>query len=1307
MVMKWKRTIAWTLAGLLTLLIVAAIGGYFFLKSSSFQQFALRKIVEQADAITGGRTEIGGLDFSLSTLTAHLYNITVRGRETPDQPPLLHADKLTVGLKIVSALRRQVGLRELLIERPVVHFQVSRAGQNNLPAAPPSQANGHTSVFDLAVGHVQLTRGEIDYNDRKTRLEADLYDLGTDIHFGPLAKRYDGELSYKNGQLRYAEYPPLPHNLELTFSASPERFSLDSASLKVGSSAVTLHAVVSNYSNPIADGDYQIRIHAQDFVRMSPGTAAAGDVLLEGKLHYQEVGSQPLLRNVSINGRLASEALTAAASGSRVELRRLQGTYQLAGGRLVVNNLSMESLGGRITGAADVQHLDTTPESQIRAGLYNISLRAFEQTLRRRELKTTDLSGTLNGTADAAWKGSISNLRAHSDLVVRALAHSGSNPPGSEVPVNGAVHVTYDGPRQMIALRDTSLRIPSATLTAQGEISNHSSLLVQVAASDLHQLAEVASWFRPTQAASPAISGSATLNAVVHGTMNRPRITGQLNAQNLQVEGSEWTSAKLEMHATPSELSVQGGSLVNAHRGQAAFSGSVALRDWSYGPSNAIKANLTVQQLPIADLQRLANQHYPISGNLSAKVSFEGSQLDPAGSGTAQISNASAYNEPIQNVAAQFHASNGTIVSTLNVVAPAGAVDANLSYAPKTDTYKVRLDAPSLVLQKLQTVQAKNLDLTGAVSASVKGEGTLDNPQLTALVQLPQLQIRQSSISGLRAEVHVADHSADLNLDSKISQASVHAHGRVALSGNYYTEAVIDTGTVPLDVLMSTYAKGVPQGFSGQTEFHATLKGPLKEKSQVEAHLSIPVLKASYQSLEIGIANPILADYSKSVVTLQPAEIRGTGTSFRLQGRLPIGGSDTATLAAQGSVDVRILRIVVPDVQSSGTVALDVRSSGSASSPRVQGQMQLKDVALTTADAPVGVENLNGTLDITNDHLQISKMTGQVGGGQVSVGGSITFRPSVQFTVAVQGQGVRLRYPEGLRSLLDANLVFSGTTQASTLNGRVLIASLSFTPDFDLAKFGDQFSTGPATPSQPGFADTVNLAIGVQSQESVSATSSQISIAGRAALQVGGTAANPVITGRTTLTSGELFYRNVRYQLQKGVITLDDPNETHPVMNVSVTTTVEQYNLTLGLRGPLDKLTTSYVSDPPLATADIINLIARGKTTQEASTTSQSTDSMIASQAASQVSSSVQKLAGISSLQIDPLIGGNNQNPSARVAIQQRVTKNLLFTFSTDVSQPGSEMVQGEYQINKRWSVSMARDQLGGVSVDGKYHTRF
>jgi translocation and assembly module TamB len=505
---------------------------------------------------------------------------------------------------------------------------------------------------------------------------------------------------------------------------------------------------------------------------------------------------------------------------------------------------------------------------------------------------------------------------------------------------------------------------------------------------------------------------------------------------------------------------------------------------------------------------------------------------------------------------------------------------------------------------------------------------------------------------------------------------------------------------------MAAYAPSVPAGFQGQTELHATLKGPLKDKSRLEAHLSIPVLKASYQQLQLGISKPILVDYGNSVVTLQPSDMEGTGTKLHFEGQVPIAGHTPPTLTAQGNIDLRIIRVLDPDVSSSGSIALDVRSTMSGGKPGVEGQVQLKNVAMSTPDAPIGIEKLNGTLNIFNDRVQLSDMTGQMGGGKVTFGGSITYRPSLQFNLAVQSQDVRLLYPQGLRSLLDANLTFSGTTAASTLNGRVLIDGLSFTPDFDLVSFSDQFSTG-RTISQPGFADTIHLQIAVQSRENLQASSAQVSIEGQAALQVAGTAANPVITGRTTLTSGELFFRNDRYQLQRGVITFDDPNQTHPVLNISVTTTIEQYKLTLTMRGPLDKLTTSYVSDPPLATADVINLVARGKTTQESATSGQSTDSMIASQAASQVSSGVQKLTGISNLRIDPTLGGNNNNPSARIGIQQRVTKDLLFSFSTDVTQPGNEVIQGEYLINRRWSVSVSTDKLGGFSIDGRYHKRF
>jgi autotransporter translocation and assembly factor TamB len=69
---------------------------------------------------------------------------------------------------------------------------------------------------------------------------------------------------------------------------------------------------------------------------------------------------------------------------------------------------------------------------------------------------------------------------------------------------------------------------------------------------------------------------------------------------------------------------------------------------------------------------------------------------------------------------------------------------------------------------------------------------------------------------------------------------------------------------------------------------------------------------------------------------------------------------------AQGSIDARILRMVSPDLQSSGTVALDIRTSGSAANPQVQGQVRLQNIAVTKAKSPVSVNKLNGTMDVSS-----------------------------------------------------------------------------------------------------------------------------------------------------------------------------------------------------------------------------------------------------------------------------------------------------------------------------------------------------
>jgi translocation and assembly module TamB len=415
------------------------------------------------------------------------------------------------------------------------------------------------------------------------------------------------------------------------------------------------------------------------------------------------------------------------------------------------------------------------------------------------------------------------------------------------------------------------------------------------------------------------------------------------------------------------------------------------------------------------------------------------------------------------------------------------------------------------------------------------------------------------------------------------------------------------------------------------------------------------------------------------------------------------------SLTAKGSIDLRLAQMLNPDLHTGGTVALDVSAGGSLKSPGMHGQIKVQNATFATEAAPIGIENLNATMQVSDTGVQITDAAGQLGGGQVKFGGSVIYRPQLEANLSLTGRSIRLRYPDGMRSVFDSDLTLTGNSQGSTLQGRVLIDSLSFTSDFDLSNFMGQFTGTTSPPAGQSFADNLKLQIAVQSSSQLNAGNAQLGIEGQANLRIIGTASDPVVVGRTDIASGDLFFQKRQYHLEQGVINFVNPNETEPVLNLSITTTINQYNLSVRLTGPIEKLQTSYTSDPPLPPIDIINLIARGQTT-EGAPASFGASAVLAqglSQVESTVGSNISKLTGISGLQIDPLIGGNYTNPSARVGLQKRVTKNFVFTFSTDVTQPQNEIIQGEYQLNKRWSVSVVRNESGGFGVDGRFHTNF
>ena len=475
----------------------------------------------------------------------------------------------------------------------------------------------------------------------------------------------------------------------------------------------------------------------------------------------------------------------------------------------------------------------------------------------------------------------------------------------------------------------------------------------------------------------------------------------------------------------------------------------------------------------------------------------------------------------------------------------------------------------------------------------------------------------------------------------------------------------------------------------------------------------IPQLAVNYQnSIQLAASSPIRADYANEVLSLQRSTIRGTGTEVTFQASIPAAKDAPASMLVQGSVDLRLAQLVSPDITSAGELRFDIDSNGRRSDPNVQGQIQIVNASFATAGAPLGLQNGNGVLTLTRNRLDVTQFRGKVGGGSVTASGGVVYRPQWQFDLAMAGQGVRMLYDQSIRTTLNSNLALTGNNENALLSGQVAVDQLSFTSDFDISDLMSQFGGEATPPPSQGFSQNLNLDVGIQTPGGISLTSRTLSLAGTANLRMRGTAAQPVLLGRLNLSGGDLIFSGNRYKLQGGTVDFTNRSRTEPVLDMAVNTTIDQYNIQMHFWGPADHMHTNYTSDPALPPSDIINLIAFGKTSEAAAANptppgALGAQSLIASQVSNQITNRVEKLAGISQLSIDPVLGSSQQSPGARVAIQQRVTSKVFVTFSTDVTSTEREIIKLEYQVNRRTSFNAVRDQNGGFSFETTFRKQW
>jgi translocation and assembly module TamB len=378
--------------------------------------------------------------------------------------------------------------------------------------------------------------------------------------------------------------------------------------------------------------------------------------------------------------------------------------------------------------------------------------------------------------------------------------------------------------------------------------------------------------------------------------------------------------------------------------------------------------------------------------------------------------------------------------------------------------------------------------------------------------------------------------------------------------------------------------------------------------------------------------------------------------------------------------------------------------------------VEFQNAAIALQDFPNGLSQIKGKLEFNQNRLEVRSLTAMSGGGQLSVGGYIGFQRGLYADLTATGKSIRIRYPQGISSLADATLRLQGPQNNLLLSGNVLVTRFAINSDLDLSSFASSTAGVPSIASPDAPSNHLRLDVHLTSAPQLNFQNALAKLAGDVDLHMRGTLASPSLLGRISLTEGNATFGGTKYVLQRGDIYFNNPVRIQPNIDLDATARVEDYDITLGLHGTTDKYNLTYRSEPPLPEADVIALLALGRTQDEQRAYSQQqqqagdnpmTDALLGGALNATVSNRVQRLFGSGSIKVDPNFIGTLGNSTARVTVVEQIGKTLTFTYASNVNTSTQQFLQAEIAINRHVSLLVTQDESGVFSMVVKARRRY
>jgi autotransporter translocation and assembly factor TamB len=1285
---------------------------------------------------------IGALSIRLFDGRFIVHDIRIDGLAPTDEP-FFAAGEIVASMPLWALLRRELVIESIEVGDWRAAVETWPGDRNNIPKLPfGSRAGGGASPVKISASYIHAYRGQFIYDDHRA-WNTTVRNL--DITIMKIVG-YRGTSRSSKGVVTIGRFEPMSADLNTWFKIEGGKVLFDRVELNTyGAQSLGTGMVdVSHWPemrfalrSTIEMAKVREIFWAHDHFTLSGTTQFTGAFRLFKGGH--EVAGNFYSPDAGLNKyRFPDIEGTLAWTPWRFEVHKARSRFY--GGSMALTYL-MNPLGGQTPGTA---RLDATYE--------NVDLAVFSDAMAFDGLR---LAGRASGHNLMEWPiGTYSDHKGFGDVAIEApqsvvlrgrtlpavvpdpsVAHVYGDPFPTldHVPFGGEVHYTI-GP-EWIDLAPSRVATPTTYVEFRGRTAYgpRSTIPFHVTSSDWQDsdrllagiLTAFGSKMRPIE-----VGGVGTFDGVLLNAIGKPRIEGRISGRRLRAWDVEWGSG--DGHVTVENAYADvADTVLRKAEAEMRIEGRFALGFPRGDRGEEINARFTSVRWPLVDLRHAFDlDEYPIDGGLTGEFHLYGGYKEPFGFGRVSLASAVVYGERFSSATAsiRFDGKGARWDGIDFRKGPVGAVR-GAAYITWAGTYSFNADGRQIPVDTVDVVSLPKTPLTGVLDFTAAGSGVFARMEFDVDGRMRDVYIGDEGVGQVSGKIGMRGDNVNFEFKAGSSRLEASMVGTVNRRSTTYpgdvTLRVTDTSLDPYARLfaanVSPFARAV---VSGTVRISGTL-------GQLDGLVARAVIdKADLSLFDYALRNDGVIDIGidQSTVRVHQFKLAGDKTRLGITGLVDLAHKQVA-VHAEGDASLGILQLFSGSIRGAGRAELRADVTGDLERPQIGGSAVIDNGRLRHLALPHALESIAGRLVFAGNAIRFDEVTAKIGRGNVRFGGRVMLQrlwPS-QFDVTASGESMELRYPAGLRSLVDADLALRGGVDDPLLSGTVSVRSASYTKRMDVAG-GLEFAVGGgalAPGTATGLGIPLRFNIKVLAPSTIEVDNNLARLTSSADLTLRGTLDKPEVSGRAEIDHGDVWFEGRRYVVTRGTFDFVNPGKFDPYFDVEAETRArapgQTYRVTLRMTGNLQRIDHELSSDPPLPEVDILSLLLGDmRSTQDAElralqAPNETQQALVQSRAfrllASPISSNVQKVVeqtiGIDTFQITPMLSDPSQqstrfSPGARLTIGKRISDRVYVTYSRSLSSTArDQIIQLEYDQSDRlsWILTQNEDKTYAFEV--------